>query len=208
MTPAARVQAAIELLDQIIYAAKSKGAPADRLIANYFKQRRYAGSKDRRAVRELVYAAVRVCGPIPVGGRAAMLRLAEQDDTIAALFDGSAHGAAAIGDEEKPAPDGVAPDWLTQALTASGIDQNEAAALLDRAPLDIRVNTLKADRTGIELPETGEPLAASQALRFSTGTSVEQWPAYRDGRIEVQDHGSQLVCEAFSARPGETVVDL
>ncbi|WIW94722.1 RsmB/NOP family class I SAM-dependent RNA methyltransferase [Altererythrobacter rubellus] len=208
MTPAARVQAAIELLDQIIDAAKSKGAPADRLIANYFKQRRYAGSKDRRAVRELVYAAVRACGPIPVSGRAAMLRLAEQDDTIAALFDGSAHGAAAIGDEEKPAPDGVAPDWLTQALTASGIDQNEAAALLDRAPLDIRVNTLKADRSGIELPETGEPLAASQALRFSTGTSVEQWPAYRDGRIEVQDHGSQLVCEAFSARPGETVVDL
>lgn len=208
MTPAARVQAAIELLDQIIDAAKSKGAPADRLIANYFKQRRYAGSKDRRAVRELVYAAVRACGPIPVSGRAAMLRLAEQDDTIAALFDGSAHAAAAIGDEEKPAPDGVAPDWLTQALTASGIDQNEAAALLDRAPLDIRVNTLKADRSGIELPETGEPLAASQALRFSTGTSVEQWPAYRDGRIEVQDHGSQLVCEAFSARPGETVVDL
>jgi 16S rRNA (cytosine967-C5)-methyltransferase len=208
MTPAARVQAAIELLDQIIDAAKSKGAPADRLIANYFKQRRYAGSKDRRAVRELVYAAVRACGPIPVSGRAAMLRLAEQDDTIAALFDGSTHGAAAIGDDEKPAPDGVAPDWLTQALTASGIDQNEAAALLDRAPLDIRVNTLKADRSGIELPETGEPLAASQALRFSTGTSVEQWPAYRDGRIEVQDHGSQLVCEAFSARPGETVVDL
>lgn len=69
MTPAARVQAAIELLDQIIDAAKSKGAPADRLIANYFKQRRYAGSKDRRAVRELVYAAVRACGPIPVSGR-------------------------------------------------------------------------------------------------------------------------------------------
>ena len=208
MTPAARVQAAIELLDQIIDAAKGKGAPADRLIASYFKQRRYAGSKDRRAVRELVYAAVRACGPIPDSGRAAMLRLAEQDDTITALFDGSTHGAAAIGAGEKPAPGGVAPDWLTQALTASGIDQNEAAALLDRAPLDIRVNTLKADRAGIELPETGETLAATQALRFPTGTSVEQWPAYRDGQIEVQDHGSQLVCEAFAAKPGETVIDL
>lgn len=208
MTPAARVQAAIELLDQIIDAAKAKGAPADRLIASYFKQRRYAGSKDRRAVRELVYAAVRACGRIPDSGRAAMLRLAEQDDTITALFDGSTHGAAAIGADEKPAPGGVAPDWLTQALTASGIDQNEAAALLDRAPLDIRVNTLKADRAGIELPEMGEPLAAPQAVRFPTGTSVEQWPAYRDGQIEVQDHGSQLVCEAFAAKPGETVIDL
>ena len=52
MTPAARVQAAIELLDQIIGGARSKGAPADRLIAAYFKARRYAGSKDRRAVRD------------------------------------------------------------------------------------------------------------------------------------------------------------
>ena len=76
MTPAARVQAAIELLDQIIDAARSKGAPADRLISAYFKTRRYAGSKDRRAVRELVYRAVRHCGPVPQSGRAAMLALA------------------------------------------------------------------------------------------------------------------------------------
>ena len=55
MTPAARVQAAIELLDQIIAAARADGAAADTLIARYFAERRYAGSKDRRAVRDLVY---------------------------------------------------------------------------------------------------------------------------------------------------------
>ena len=65
MTPAARVQAAIELLDAILDAAKGQGAPADRLIADFFRARRYAGSKDRRAVRELVYAAIRACGPVP-----------------------------------------------------------------------------------------------------------------------------------------------
>ena len=59
MTPAARVQAAIELLDLIIAAARNKGAPADRIIADWFRTRRFAGSKDRRAVRELVYAAIR-----------------------------------------------------------------------------------------------------------------------------------------------------
>ena len=62
MTPAARVQAAIELLDAAVHAAAEDGAPADRLISDYFRVRRYAGSKDRRAVRELVFRAVRACG--------------------------------------------------------------------------------------------------------------------------------------------------
>src|SRR5690606_5373195 len=53
MTPAARVQAAIGLLDSIIAAALARGAPADRILADWFKANRYAGSKDRRAVREL-----------------------------------------------------------------------------------------------------------------------------------------------------------
>ena len=56
MTPAARVQAAIEVLDLVIEAARSNGAPADRLIADWFRPRRFAGSSDRRAVRELAYA--------------------------------------------------------------------------------------------------------------------------------------------------------
>ena len=57
MTPAARVQTSIELLDAIIEAARSKGAPADRILADWFRNNRFAGSKDRRAIRELVYAA-------------------------------------------------------------------------------------------------------------------------------------------------------
>lgn len=208
MTPAARVQAAIELLDAVIDAAKGQGAPADRLVADYFRTRRYAGSKDRRAVRELVYDAIRACGPVPASGRAAMLRLAQADPAIAGLFDGSAHGPAALRPEETPADGGIAPDWLEQALAASGIADGEAAALLDRAPLDLRVNTLKADREGIELPVAGEALAAPQGLRLPSGTPVEQWPAYRDGLVEVQDHGSQMACLALDAVPGEAVIDL
>ena len=208
MTPAARVQAAIELLDQIIEAARGKGAPADRLIADYFKARRYAGSKDRRAVRELVYQAVRLCGPVPANGRAAMLAVAEVEPDLKQLFDGSIHGPAPIGASENPAATGVAPDWLVKKLTASEIEGEEAAALLGRAPLDIRVNALKADRDTLELPEPGEPLSAPYALRLPLGTQVEQWPAWREGLIEVQDHGSQWVCEAAGAQSGQTVVDL
>lgn len=208
MIPAARVQAAIELLDQVIEAAKGKGAPADRLISEYFRTRRYAGSKDRRSVRELVYAAIRLCGPVPSSGRAAMLAVAKDDAALAPLFDGSTHGPAPIGEGEQAARTGVAPDWLARRLSASGIKEGEAEALLGRAPLDLRVNALKAHRDTIELPEAGEPLAAPHGLRFPAGSNVEQWEAYRDGLIEIQDHGSQWVCEAIGAQPGETVIDL
>jgi 16S rRNA (cytosine967-C5)-methyltransferase len=208
MTPAARVQAAIELLDTIIASARAKGAPADRIIADYFRARRYAGSKDRRAVRDLVYRAIRLCGPVPASGRAAMLAVAAQDEAVAALFDGSPHGPAPRGESEEAASTGLAPKWLAAALRASGLGGREIAALLDRAPLDIRVNALKADRAGLVLPEPGEPLASAQGLRFATGTPVEQWEAYAEGLIEVQDLGSQLIVEALPVQPGDTIIDL
>jgi 16S rRNA (cytosine967-C5)-methyltransferase len=208
MTPAARVQAAIELLDAILSAARSKGAPADRIIADYFRARRYAGSKDRRAVRDLVYRAIRLCGPVPQSGRAAMLAVAVQDTALAALFDGSPHGPAPRDEGEEAASTGLAPRWLAAALRASGLGGREIAALLDRAPLDIRVNALKADRAGLDLPQAGEPIASAQGLRFASGTPVEQWDAYAQGLIEVQDLGSQLIVEALPVAPGDTIVDL
>lgn len=208
MVPGARIQAAIELLDAIIDAAQRNGAPADRLIAEYFRARRYAGSKDRRAVRELVYCAIRACGPVPQNGRAAMLRLAEIDPEILLLFDGEGHGPIPIEPGESAAEGGIAPEWLTERLGKSDIWGGEAEALLGRAPLDLRVNTLKADRATLELPIAGEHLASPQGLRFDSGTQVEQWDAYRSGLVEIQDHGSQWACHALNAKPGESVIDL
>ncbi|MDE1915373.1 MAG: RsmB/NOP family class I SAM-dependent RNA methyltransferase [Sphingomonadales bacterium] len=208
MTPSARVQAAIEILDAIIAAAKSGGAPADRVFSDWFRTRRFAGSKDRRAVRELVYGAIRACGPVPENGRAAMLRLGELDPVVMELFDGGPHAPAPVAKGEPVAKGGVAPDWLARRLASSGIDEVQAAALLDRAPLDVRVNALKATRGELDLPEAGVPLMAPHGLRFAPGTPVESWPAYEQGLIEVQDGGSQLTCEAVAAMPGETVVDL
>ena len=208
MTPAARVQTAIELLDTIIASARAKGAPADRILGDWFRHNRFAGSKDRRAIRELVYAAIRACGPVPQNGRAAMLRLGQGDPSILPLFDGSNYGPAPIGAKEVSAEGGVAPDWLVERLAASGVEGEEAMALLDRAPLDIRVNTLKAERATLALPVETEPTAAPNGLRLPTGTQVEQWADYRDGKVEVQDTGSQLACLAVGAQPGETIVDL
>ncbi|MEO5705937.1 MAG: RsmB/NOP family class I SAM-dependent RNA methyltransferase [Alteraurantiacibacter sp.] len=208
MTPAARVQSAIGILDQVIAAAHGQGAPADRIVADWARGNRYAGSKDRRAIRELVYTAIRACGPVPVSGRAALVYLAQNDRELADLFDGSNYGPAPISPGEPVADGGVAPAWLAARLADSGIAGPAALALLERAPLDIRINTLKADPATLTLPLAGEALPTSTALRLPAETPVEDWDAYKDGLIEVQDLGSQLACMAVAAAPGELVIDL
>ena len=86
MTPAARVQAAIEILDEVITAAREEGPAADTIVSRYFKARRYAGSSDRRAVRELVFRAIRRTAEPPATGRAAMLGLAAEEPQLLDLF--------------------------------------------------------------------------------------------------------------------------
>ncbi|PZQ58998.1 MAG: RNA methyltransferase [Sphingomonas taxi] len=199
MTPAARTQAAIELLDAIVAAAHEGGAAADTLISRYFAQRRYAGSKDRRAVRELVYAAIRRLGERPADGRAAMLALAAADPVLATTFDGSAHGPAPIGDEA-PAAEGLHPRWLEERLAASGLDAAEQRALIGRAPLDVRLHPANADAFDLA---GAEPIAGlPMARRLPAGTNVARLP------VEVQDAGSQTVTLAAEARAGMTVLDL
>ncbi|MBN8814807.1 MAG: RsmB/NOP family class I SAM-dependent RNA methyltransferase [Sphingomonas sp.] len=209
MTPGARVQAAIELLDAIIAAAREGGAAADTLIARYFAERRYAGSKDRRAVRELVYAAIRRAGEAPENGRAAMVGLARDDETFAAAFDGSTHGPAPITPDEPAAKAGTAPAWIGKRFRASDIDPAEAAALVARAPLDVRVNRLKGNRGTLFADLGAEPIAdLPDALRLPSGTSIEATEAFRSGLVEVQDAGSQMVTLAASAQPDMAVIDL
>ena len=86
MTPAARLQAAIEILDLVIASTREDGPPADSIVTRYFKQRRYAGSKDRRAVRELVFRAIRRSAERPASARAAVLGLAEVEPALLELF--------------------------------------------------------------------------------------------------------------------------
>lgn len=207
MTPGARTQAAIELLDAIVRAARDNGAAADTLISRYFATRRYAGSKDRRAVRELVYAAIRACGERPVSGRAAVLLLARDDPALAASFDGSPRCPAAIDRDEPVAQRGAAPAWIARRLTGSGLDMVEQDALIARASLDVRLNQLMPEAQAA-LDETGmtaEPIAGlPHARRLSPGSAVDALA----GLVEIQDAGSQIVTLAARAEPGQRIVDL
>lgn len=212
MTPAARAQAAIELLDQVIAAARDNGAAADTLIARYFATRRFAGSKDRRAVRDLVYAAIRENGEPPPSGRAAVSGLARYAHGAAEiawltpeLFDGGRFGPVALSDDEpvwRPQPFA---GWATGLVNAALGDGEAVLDLLARAPLDIRVNTLLADSDAVAAELGGERIPGlPAALRLPAGTDLAAFA----GRVEVQDAGSQIVTLAVQAAPGQRIVDL
>ncbi|HEV2746053.1 MAG TPA: RsmB/NOP family class I SAM-dependent RNA methyltransferase, partial [Allosphingosinicella sp.] len=145
----------------------------------------------------------------PVSGRAALLGLAEQEPALLALFDGSPHAPAPPAAAEPRAPAGAAAGWLSARFDPL-IGEGELAALLDRAPLDLRVNRLKGGREQALVAFPGaEPTPLSPlGLRLPHGARVEDSPAWRTGLVEVQDEGSQLVALACRARPGATVIDL
>lgn len=207
MTPAARVQTAIELLDAIIDAARNNGASADVILAKGFRERRYAGSKDRRAIRDLVYRVVRAHGEIPASGRAGILSLADAE--VLSQFGVSAYGPPAIGSEEPQCPPSALPAWMQNAFLLF-IDDAERAAMMERAPLDLRVNTLRAsvDDVCALYPEAERISVVPSGLRLDPPVDVEGDEAYLSGKIEVQDMGSQLISAFCRAEPGMTVVDL
>lgn len=209
MTPAARVQAAIEILDAIASAARDGGAPADAIFAEAMRARRYAGSKDRRAIRALVYDAIRAAAVAPVSGRAAMVSLADQDADLAALFDDSQYGPAAIQADEPRAAAGVAAPSL-MALFDPLIGADEYDAMLQRAPVDLRRNLLRADAPNLaDIFADGQPIKAlAQAWRLPPESPAVQHPAYASGGFEVQDAASQYSAAALDAGPDMRIVDL
>jgi 16S rRNA (cytosine967-C5)-methyltransferase len=107
------------------------------------------------------------------------------------------------------------PQWIEERLRARfGPEfQNEMAALAATAPLDLRINPLKASRQAVIDELRGAGLKVEPTPRSPLGVRVEGRPplgdvaAYRDGRIEVQDEGSQLAALLVDVRPGMRVCD-
>jgi len=209
VTPIARTKAAIELLDEIIAAARGGGSAADMLIARYFKERRYAGSHDRREIRALVFRAIRRAGEAPVSGRAALLGVAEEQPELLETMDGSVNGAAPPVPGEPVAEAGIAPAWLLERFDPA-IPDEEWPALLERGTLDLRVNRLEGTREDAmaELPEAVPTKHSPIGLRLPEGFRVEQADAWLRGLVEIQDEGSQLICLGCEAGPDMLVVDL
>lgn len=235
MTPAARLSAAIEILDQI-----AKGKMADRVLAAWAKANRYAGSKDRAAIQERVFDVLRnrslysfaldsiepralIQASLLVGDK---LPLSE----ITGLFDGARFAPSPMSDQESAALSEAAdrladapeyarlnvPEWILPELQSAFGDQLEAelSALNTRAPVDLRVNSLKATREDVRerlATENIETVPCDEslwALRSKSKARVTHTKTFNEGLVEIQDLGSQLTCMISGVTPGERVVDL
>ncbi|HEU5273915.1 MAG TPA: RsmB/NOP family class I SAM-dependent RNA methyltransferase [Xanthobacteraceae bacterium] len=237
MTPSARLSAAIEVLADIA----GRRRPAADALKEWGLAHRFAGSGDRAGIAGLVYDALRrkasaawlMGEETPRAIVTGMLRLERglHVGDIDKLFDGSRFAPAPLDNAERAAlterslddaPPPVAgdyPDWLDDALARVFGDERaaEGAALARRAPLDLRVNTLKADRDeafhalshlGAE-PTRWSPFGLRIALPpDARNVAVHAEPAFLAGQVEVQDEGSQLAALLSGAKPGLQVVDL
>jgi 16S rRNA (cytosine967-C5)-methyltransferase len=229
MTPGARLQAAIEIYGDIL----ARRAAADRVLTAWFRNHRFAGSGDRRAITERVYAALRHRGELAwrlQDDSARLVVLAAGDEgaeRIAALCDGGKYGPASLSEAEQAAlaaparddaPDWAranCPEWLWPLFVARfGSDApREVSALGRRAPLDLRVNTLKADRESVRhaLAQDGitaEPTRLSPwGLRLEDKARLEKHALFLDGCFEPQDEAAQLCALLVDAQPGMIVVD-
>jgi len=208
MTPAARLQAAIEIVDEVIGSARDDGPPADAIVTRYFKQRRYAGSGDRRAVRELVFRTIRRSAVIPASGRSAILGLAVDQPELLDLF-GQPRGPEPWIEGEAATPASLVPEWHIPELSAL-VGEDERPALLERAPLDLRVNAARASRDDLlaEFPGAEVTRISPWGIRLPSDSRVDDLPAFQQGLFEVQDEGSQLIALACGAVAGERVLDL
>ena len=210
MTPAARISAAIEILDRVL-----AGAPAERELTNWGRANRFAGSKDRAAIRDHVFDALRCLGSFAAlggarTGRGVMLgALGASGADPSALFTGERFAPAALSADETaaltaPAPDDLAqldwPAWMLPRLSAGlGDDFGPVSEVMrQRAPVTLRVNIARATA-----PEAMESLASEgvqtaphktveTALIVTEGARrVQTSQAYLTGLVEVQDASSQ-----------------
>jgi 16S rRNA (cytosine967-C5)-methyltransferase len=208
MTPAARLQAAIEVLDEVIASVRVDGPPADAIVTRYFKQRRYAGSKDRRAVRELVFRAIRRSAERPDDGRAAVLGLAEDEPALLELF-GEPRGPEPMKADEMASSAAIVPDWLVSELSPL-VAEDEWPSLLERAPLDLRANAVRASRDDLlkEFPDATPTRLSPWGIRLAPDSRIDDHQAFQSGLVEVQDEGSQLIALACEPGNDESIVDL
>ena len=237
MNPGARLSAAIEILTVI----EMQRRPAADALKDWGASHRFAGSKDRAAIGSLVYDSLRVRSSsawIMDGGepRAILLGMLREvrglaGETLATLCSGEAYAPEPLSDAERErlatgsldgAPDPVRgdfPDWLAPSFALAFGDRaaDEGRALARRAPVDLRANTLKADRDKVlralaHLEPVPAPHAAT-GLRIAVGEdgrapALAAEPAYVKGHVEIQDEGSQIAALLSGAGPGSQVLDL
>ncbi len=238
MRPAGRLQAAIEVLSEI----RDRHRPASQALAEWGRAHRFAGSGDRAAIGNLVYDAQRRKAsiaarmgdesPRSLALGAMVVAWGESAEAVDALCDGSKFAPGPLSDAEReglagtlaeeapPWLRGDYPEWLHASLERVFGERavQEGAGLARRAPVDMRVNTLKADRdkvlksltkfspekarfspVGLRIPP---PVGPGRSPHLEADTS------HGKGWFEIQDEGSQIAALLAGATPGRQLLDL
>lgn len=215
MTPAARVAAAIEILDMI-----GDGLPAEQVLTRWSRSNRFAGSKDRAAIRDYVFDVMRVRRSAAWLGRAGTGRglmiglLRAQGVDLNTVFTGEGHAPTPLMDYEEALPEGDLPqqdawnlpDWLVDLFTEALGDAAEstALALQERAPITLRINIAKTtisealqmlSDAGVEA--VANPLSPTALTVVNGNRRIRNSAAYLDGFVELQDASSQAVVDAL-----------
>ncbi|MFT4080325.1 RsmB/NOP family class I SAM-dependent RNA methyltransferase [Rhodomicrobium sp.] len=238
MQPGARLQAAIEILSEI----RDRGRPASVALADWGRAHRFAGSGDRAWIGNLVYDSLRRKGSLgylmesdePRAVALAALRRSWglTTDDIAALCSGDVHAPETLTpaeiaglqrDDLSAAPahvQGDYPEWLNASFAAAfgARAATEGLALANRAPVDLRVNTLKATRDkvlkafdrhhAVETPWSPIGVRLPPREGGARNPNVEADPAHGKGWFEVQDEGSQIAALIANAEPRMQVADI
>lgn len=220
-----------QLACEALGAVLREGRAADRLLQAAFRERRAMGRRDRASVTEMVYGCLRdlrrlrriaqrddaaaLCAIHALEADMAdvdnLTRLGVDDAAILSIQLESFNTDVLTAAERLNLPDAVHAAWiktLGEAQTAQ-----LAAALREQAPVDLRVNTLKAGRAqvvealgAIGIGATPTPFAP-QGLRLAGRAPLQSLAPFRDGWIEPQDEGSQLLAALVAAQPGERIAD-
>lgn len=238
MKPGARIQAAIEVLSDVI----DRHRPASMALADWGRSHRFAGSGDRAAIGNLVYDALRnrysIASRMQDDTARALILGAAPDamglspEEVAGLADGSTYSAPPLSEAEKAgltravAEDAPAfvkgdfPEWLAPSFERAFGERavQEGAALSRRAPIDLRVNSLKATREKVlkALERQGAEATSLSPLGVriapprggARAPNVEAEAAHGKGWFEVQDEGSQIAALLAGAGPRQQVLDL
>lgn len=229
MLPSARIEAVIELTAKVAHSLKENGPAADVLVRQYFSSRRYAGSKDRRRVTNLVFDIIRRWGflnDITSGDPClmVMVELKLSDDDPKKYFTGETHAPDKITSQEERFLETVVseseehhrlnyPKWLEENLKERFSEKfvQEMNALNERAPLTLRIAS--------DAPKIIEYLVdkeiqyekgvhANSAIILKDQVQIRDWPIYRNGLVEIQDEAAQLAVKYVELKPGQQVMDL
>ena len=223
MTPGARVAAAIAVLDQI-----GGGAFAEQALTGWARASRFAGAKDRAAVRDHVFDVLRCRRSLGDGdGRALMARLLQRDDVdLSHIFNGLGHAPDALSETEAAAlalplalSDAAAcdlPDWLWPVWQGSlGADAEQAARVQQgRADVFLRVNQRRITTAGAmaALAQDGVTAQAHDAVDgclrvLDNPRRIRTAAAYLSGLVELQDAASQRAVQMVPVAAGARVLD-